>query len=285
MGATFELKRFAWGTPDRLEVSGVFGGLPDTPAEASPVLVVKAGDTVHRLPAIPESLDGPPADGRPWQAQFAWQDPPFAFAGAELRIGEELAVDLPEPSMKRRLVRPRTLEVRTAEPAAAEPAAADPAAPEPAEPPRDRLGSQVDLLAAQEEAREARAVLEQTQAELARAREDLQAERERRAGDGERFREGLAQVRAAAEDAVTAEQVTITQLRAELQEAQTAAEEKDAALAAMRTQLEAAEANAQTETEALRERVAKFEHAQSAVDEARGDAERLLDRLNAIRAT
>ena len=122
MGATFELKRFAWGTPDRLEVSGVLGGLPDTPAEASVrVLVVKAGDTVHRLPAIPESLDGPPADGRPWQAQFAWQDPPFAFAGAELRIGEELAVDLPEPSMKRRLVRPRTLEVRTAEHAAAEP--------------------------------------------------------------------------------------------------------------------------------------------------------------------
>ena len=104
-------------------------------------------------------------------------------------------------------------------------------------------------------------MLEQTQAELARAREDHQAERERRAGDGERFREGLAQVRAAAEDAVNAEQVTITELRAELQEAQTAAEEKDAALAAMRTQLEAAEANAQTETEALRERVAKFEHA------------------------
>jgi hypothetical protein len=81
---TFELRRFAWGTPDRLELSGTFGGLPETPTGAAPVLVVQAGERVHRLPAVPDSLDGPPADGRVWQAQFAWQDPPVAFHGAEL---------------------------------------------------------------------------------------------------------------------------------------------------------------------------------------------------------
>jgi hypothetical protein len=323
MAPTFELRRFAWGTPDRLEVSGTFGGLPDLADDATPVLVVRAGETVHRLPAVPESLDGPPADGRVWEAQFAWQHPPVAFRTAELQLAPNLIVELPEPGSKRRLARPRMLKVRTSSEGAAEPRAETPqAAPQPEGPGNGRaasVGSQVELLAAQEEVREVRAVLQQTQAELSRAREDLQAERERRADDGERFREGLAKLRESAEDALTAEQVTVTRLGAELRDAQAEIETKDAALEDLRAQVEAAdaartqaEAKALAETEALATRLAKLEQdaeeierlrselanraaqidatraeletAHGAVDQARSDAERLLGRLASIRA-
>ena len=320
---SFELRRFAWGTPDRLEVSGTFGSLPDMPADASPVLVVRAGETVHRLPAIPESLDGPPADGRVWEAQFAWQHPPVAFRRAELQLAGDLIVELPEPGSKRRLARPRMLTVRTMSAAAAQPR------PEPEQttpdPPGNgngraaSVGSQVELLTAQEEVREVHAALQQTEAELTRAREDLQAERERRAGDGERFHAGLAKLRQAAEDALTAEQVTVTQLGTDLRDARAEIESKDAAIEDLRKQVEAAdaaraqaEAGAKAESEALRKQLAKLESAgqeterlrselasraaqidatraeletaHSAVDQARSDAERLLGRLASIRA-
>jgi hypothetical protein len=315
---TFELRRFAWGTPDRLELSGTFGGLPETPTGAAPVLVVQAGERVHRLAAVPDSLDGPPADGRVWQAQFAWQDPPVAFHRAELQFGADLIVELPEPGFKRRLARPRMLKVRTAPAGGPDPRAET----EPVAPVNRRaasVGSQVELLAAKEEVREAQTALQQTQAELTRAREDLQAERDGRAGDGERFREGLARVRESAEEALTAEQVTVTQLGIDLRDARTEIETKDAAIEALRTQAEAAaaertqaEAKAQAEAETLRKQVAKLEsdgdeterlrselasraaqidatraeleQAHGAVEQARSDAEQLLGRLTSIRA-
>ena len=190
---TFELKRFVWATPDRLELAGTFGGLQDTSVDAAPVLVVRAGDNVHRLPAVADTLDGPPEEGRVWQAAFAWQDAPVAFGVAELHLGGGLVVHLPEPSAKRLLSRTHVLEVQTGQegerPAPDGGAAAS-------------VSSQVEVLAAQEEVREVRVALEQAEAELSRARDDLQAERERRAGDGERFRDGLVKVRESAEKAL-----------------------------------------------------------------------------------
>jgi hypothetical protein len=329
---TFELKRFAWATPDRLELSGTFGGLPATPASASPVLVVRAGESVHRLPSVPDSLHGPPEPGRVWQAQFAWQDAPVAFDVAELQLGADLVVALPEPSAKRRLGRARMLEVRIAQTRAAD------ARPEtieivrgsgkPAEathehemPDREAasVGSQVELLAAQEEVREVRVALDQTRAELARSRDDLQAEREGRGGDSERFREGLAKVRESAEKALAVEQSATRELGTDLRQAHDAIEAKDASLETLQGRLEAAvaaqaqvEAKAHAEAESLRKHAAKLEsdgkeierlraeldrsraRAEAArtelektygsVDQARSEAERLLGRLTAIRA-
>ena len=99
-GATFELERFAWAAPDRLELSGRFIGLPDVSADA-PVLVIVGDDRVHRLPAVPDSLAGPPEEGRRWRAAFAWQGPPVAFDVAELQLGSDLVVELPEPQPRR----------------------------------------------------------------------------------------------------------------------------------------------------------------------------------------
>ena len=106
----FELARFAWGAPDRLELSGKFIGLPDLPEEP-PTLVISGDDGVHRLPVVPESFSGPPEDGRRWDAVFAWQEPPVAFAFAELEIGSDIVVELPEPAAKRTRSRRQTLSV------------------------------------------------------------------------------------------------------------------------------------------------------------------------------
>jgi len=98
--AIFELERFAWEAPDRLELSGRFIGLPEGSAEA-PVLVVVARDRVHRLPAVPDDDAGPPEEGRPWRAAFEWQDAPVAFDFAELQLGSDIVVELPKPDLAR----------------------------------------------------------------------------------------------------------------------------------------------------------------------------------------
>jgi hypothetical protein len=310
---TFALKRFGWETPDRLVVSGVFGGLDEATLLGPPVLVVRAGDAVQHLPPVADSVDGAPEDGEAWEAQFAWQDAPVAFGEAELRLGADVTVSLPDPSEKRRLNRGRNLlEVRISNGAVpsreATEIAHDP--PSDAEPAADNGGptavrAQVELLAAQEEVRAVRVSLQQTEAELARAREDLEAERGRRAADSERFSEGLAKVRETAEQALAEEHRTVSRLDSELRDAKEAAETKDAALEALRGQLVAAdeartqaEAAAQSETGALREQVAKLERdgqeterlrselgkADASIEQARDDAERLVQRLSAIRA-
>jgi hypothetical protein len=245
---TFELEQFVWGAPDRLRISGRFVGLGDA-SPAAPVLVVPGPERMHRLPAVPDSLSGPPEDGGPWSAEFAWHEPPVAFDAAKLELGPEIVVELPGPGAKRRRLRGQSLEVRGATPA----------------PGGERVRLESELLAAQEEIRELRTAAERAQEELTRARDDLNAERERHAGDAERFREGLARVRESAAEALAVEQSAAQQLRGELDEAV------------------AARMQAESEAETLRARLAGLEHARSAADEARAEGERMLSRLQTLR--
>src|SRR4051795_4356043 len=97
---TFELARFAWGAPDRLELSGRFLGLREGPPDG-PELVISGADGAHPLPGGPGSLTGPMEDGRWWDAVFAWQEPPVAFEAAQLTFGSDLGVDLPGPNARR----------------------------------------------------------------------------------------------------------------------------------------------------------------------------------------
>jgi signal transduction histidine kinase len=201
--ATFALERFAWDAPDRLEVSGWFSGLHDAPPEP-PTLVVRGGDGIHRLPAVPDRLSGPVEAGRRWWAAFAWQDVPAAFERAELELGAAIMVELPEPRPERKRRGDQVLEVRTRVPdGGAVPGAGE------------RHALETALLVAQEELREVRAALERAHAELARARQDLEAEHERRAVASERFREGLARVRGSAREAMAAQRAGIGAARAE----------------------------------------------------------------------
>jgi hypothetical protein len=290
--ATFQLEQFAWGAPDRLELSGTFVGLRDAPVDA-PVLVVSGPDQMHRLPVLADTRSGPPEDGRLWFAEFAWQEPPVAFDAAVLEFGTHILVELPEPGTNSRGVAKQALDVRFAG------AEAGTARHEESAPPNGDLGSgggterlrlEAELLVAQEEVRDLRAVEEQTQAELAWMREDLETMRARHAADAERFREGLARVQESAEAALAAEHGAAEELDSALREANEAIEAKDAALGELRRELEAssaartqAESHARMEAEAWRERFEGVEKARGAAGEAVSDAERLLSRLTAVR--
>jgi hypothetical protein len=63
---------------------------------------------------------------------------------------------------------------------------------------------EAELLAAQQEAREAKVAEELIREELSRARMDLESDRARRAADAERFREGLAALQASADREIDA---------------------------------------------------------------------------------
>jgi hypothetical protein len=300
--ATFELERFAWGGPDRLQVSGRFTGLGKVPPDA-PVLVVCGPERTHRLPALPDSLSGSLEDGNPWSAEFAWQEPPVAFDAATLELGPEIVVELPEPAAKRRWIRGQTLEVRsTGNAASAEPTPEQPDGTgldmEPGSrledagpgPEVERVRLEAELVAAREEVRELRAAAERAREELTRARDDLTSERERHAGDAERFREGLASVQQSAADALTMQQSALQRVEAALRESQSAIEAKDAELEQLRAQLEEAaaaraqaESDARTAARALSDRLAALREARRAANKALADSEHLLGRLETIR--
>jgi hypothetical protein len=289
--AIFQLERFAWEAPDRLALSGTFVGLRDAPLDA-PVLVVSGPERTHRLPVLLDTLSAPPEDGRLWWAEFAWQEPPVAFDVAALEFGAEVVVELPELGAKSRRSGKQVLDVRIAR------AEASTARDEMSARPKgdlgwggtERLRLEAELLVAQEEIRELRAVEEQTQAELARTREDFENMRAGHAADAERFRERLAQGRESAEAALAAEHGALEQLDSALREAHEAIAAKDAALGELRRELEAAlaartraESDARKEAEAWRERIEGLENARGAAEEVCSDAERLLSRLIAVR--
>jgi hypothetical protein len=184
MHEQFEVERFEWQAPDRLEVAGRFHGLQKPPAE-TPVLVVSGGGVDHRLNAVEES---PVGEGEIWRAQFLWHEAPVGVEAAALELGPDIVVDLPPPGTATALLRPRRAS------------AGD-------------VGLQTELLAAEQEMQELRSALERTEAELDRARSDVEAERSGRAADAERFREGLAQVRASAEEAVAAAEAEVERLQ------------------------------------------------------------------------
>jgi hypothetical protein len=286
----FELELFEWGAPDRLDVAGRFVGVREAPADA-PVLVVRGAEAVHRLPALSDGLSRPPEDGKRWTATFVWQTAPVPFDGAQLELGADIVVELPQPGPKG-FEPPRVLEVRRT------PESHGPAAPAEPAPRSDvpeggvgRVHLQAELLAAQQEVRELRTSLQQAQEELSRAQEDLGAERERRAADAARFRDGLAQVEASAEEALAAEKAASQQLGSDLREAHQAMQAREAALTELRGQLEAAAAErrravseARAEVDALRERLASLEPAAEEMDQLRSDLARTREQADGARA-
>lgn len=253
-GPTFALDRFEWGAPDRLELAGTFFGISDAPA-ADPVLTVQGPDGTYRLPAVPNGV-GSPADGDPWAAAFAWLEAPVAFDRARLELGAVLAVELPGPG---------EIEVGSSLPVEQhhEGNGADPA-PD-AEGAAGRLRMEAQLLDAQQQLEEAHVAARRAEAELDRAHADLADERERAAADATRFRDGLATVRASAEEALGAAALARSQ----------ADEQARTEIAALRERVAALEPAA-AEVDALR---SELDLARTALAEARSGAQELLDRL------
>ena len=320
MKEQFELERFEWQAPDRLEVAGTFHGLQEPPAD-KPVLVVSGDGGVHRLETDPESEPGPPEQGEPWCAQFVWDETPIPVEAAALALGPDLVVDLPAPGSRRTLLRPRFLGVRRT---AAEAEAEVEAEPEvevevevetEAES-RTDIGAQAELVAAEQQIQELRAALERTEEDLARARADVETERSGRAADAERFREGLARVRTSGEQALSDAETEAAALGERLEAAESARADMETEAAAHRERVEAAEterAEAESEAAALAERLEAAETAQAEMEaevatlreqvaeadalrqrttaletagaeagEMRADAQRLFERLNRL---
>jgi hypothetical protein len=278
-----------------LEIAGKFHGLEQTPAD-EPVLLVSGSGEAHRLKAVGEIVPSALEDGKPWRAQFVWDETPVGVEAAVLEFGHDLVVDLPAPGAKQTLLRPRFINVRRAPddapaddvPVEENEAPAESDAPAETEPEAEvpaasgDVALRADLVAAEARIEELSAALRRTEEELARARADLEAERDGRAQDAERFREGLARIRTSAEQSLAAAQSEVQQL----------AEQGEAARTELSSQLEAAEAartQADTEAATLREQVAAadelrtrlsaFEDAGAEAGKMRADAQRLLERL------
>jgi hypothetical protein len=220
----FHLERFEWNAPDRLEVSGQFHGLQEPSSE--PVLIVNGDGTPHRLHAAPDSV---PTDDGQWRAEFVWDGVPVGVDSAVLELGPDMVFNLPPPGTA-------------------------PVAPPPG---GSALAMQARLLAAEQQAEELRAALGRTESELARARSDVDSERAGRTADAERFRDGLAQVQASAEQAI-------------------AAANEQAASDAEKLREQAAA------TDELHQRLSAVEDAGTEAGELRDDAERLLARLTRL---
>ena len=268
---SFELKRFTWAAPDRLDLAGMFSGLGEEPAGAASLLV--SGDAgEYRLRADADST--PPADREQWAATFTWQEPPVAFEAARLELDGGLRVELPPPGAQRG-PRRQVFEVHGPDEGAGQEA--------PAESPIEALRLQAALLTAEEHAREQQAAAQQTGAELARAQQDLAAERAARAADAERFRETLERFRVAADEAVASEQGAAAQLGIDLREAHEALDGLRAELE--QSQQEAARSRSALEDAEVQARAARADHAKlsGALDEACAGVERLLEQLKSSR--
>jgi hypothetical protein len=202
----FELERFAWATPDRLEIDGRFIGLSDA-LPADPVLVLHGENRTHRLAAVTNGVVG--GDRGHWHAAFAWQEAPTAFGTAQLEFGDELFIELPEPRWDSEASEPDVIEVRRR--AGGE----------------ERLRLQADLFAVRSELAEAHARRERVEKELARAREDLDEERAGRAADAQAFRAALTEAQSAAEEAVSEARGEEAALRARVAELSSAGREAE----------------------------------------------------------
>lgn len=299
---TFELERFVWTAPDRLELAGRFLGLGDAPLGA-PGLAVPDGDSTHWLPVLADESGSPPVDKERWCVTFCWQEAPVAFNRAELHLGPETVVELPGPDMDLPAGSRPALKVRQEAkvPGTAvrrEEGEADPAI----DPGNGRPQLESELSAARDELARLRAVSSRTEKELLAAQSELTELRQRNAADAARFREGLAAIRASAEDALRYEQEAAEQTRARLHRAneqvaavkgeiaqqQKAFDEADL----QRTQAQV-EARSHTnrlamELEEMRQHAAgaraQAERAEADAASARAKADVLLARLQAVHA-
>jgi hypothetical protein len=90
---TFELERFDWASPDRIEISGRWRGL-DPHLLGVPELVARHGSRTRRLKAV-EAAEQPSGDEGSWSAVFEWEAGPAALDAAHLEFPDGKVLELP----------------------------------------------------------------------------------------------------------------------------------------------------------------------------------------------
>jgi hypothetical protein len=303
----FELERFAWTPPDRLEVVGRWSGLEGRRL-GRPVLTLAVGDEKVRLTAHP---GGHFTRSGKWSAMFSYDGNPEDVAGAELEVGRRLVIDLPPPRRRKAPVdtgaldqertRREELEATLAERDAEITGLRDEA--ETALGERDNrieaLEAEVAELrtkveAAEQERELLRAELEAARAETQTARAEVDASAERlqaeRAAAAE-IREKLATAREEAQSTIDTEAHETERLRAELQaareETERTIEAERAETARLREELASHSANGgdgetNGETQAAAKRM--YERVASELERERAAARSLRRELDAVQA-
>lgn len=280
----FELERFRWSEPGRLEVVGRWSGLEGRRL-GRPVLTVEVGGRRRRLTALP---GGRLSASGEWRASFACDAAPGEITGVVLELGRRLVVDLPPPRARRRAAADPQLERLHEERMRREELQATLAE-------RDAelvsLREEADAALAEREAEvdTLRAESERLTGELAEAREALaaaEAERERLSGELERVSADLAirdrEVAGAREEARTASVEAEQRLTAE-RAATTEVREK---LATAREEAESTITAEAQETERLRgELQAAREETERLVAAERAETARLREELAARSGT
>jgi hypothetical protein len=239
---TFELDRFEWATPDRIEISGRWSGV-DPERLGTPELVVRHAGRTTRLAAI-EHAQPPSDDHESWKVAFEWEAGPVTLDPAHLEFPDGKVLELPPVLRPGRLrqARQRLARGRHAADAPARAAGGDagagaektetedvgldapdtapPRAALPLAPVEDTLALQFDVRTLRDELEVAREELEQLREEAARARQEAERSVARRHADAERFRVDLENMKRLAEKALQHER----DARAELAERLAAAE-------------------------------------------------------------
>jgi TolA-binding protein len=95
--AGFEIERFEWTAPDRLEVVGRWHGVRGR-RFLRPTLDVEVDGERRRMLALLEHKPWAPAEGEDWVAAFSWRGDQAQFDDAELTVSPDLAVQLPTPN-------------------------------------------------------------------------------------------------------------------------------------------------------------------------------------------
>ena len=246
----FELDRFEWAAPDRLEVEGRWSQLRAR-RFVRPTLTLRGESGTHRLLALLEHKPWAPDDNEPWIAAFAWSGEPAGFESAELAVASEIEVELPPPTEKGE--RPKPRKKAPAFRAVSRDVLAE---RQPVQLEKERAHA-LDMMRERDAAIAAREAAERERDEAARELEELRA-----AASGEADAEDrLASARAELEDArdsATADRIAATAERdSATAERDSAIAERDAARAerdALAADLDAARAEldlAQRERDAL----------------------------------
>lgn len=100
----FEVERFEWTAPDRLEVSGRWFGVRGR-RFVRPTLDVHGAGDQRRLLAVLDHKPWAAEDGQRWHAAFRWEGGEVDLSGAELAVAPGIAVPLDRPVQARRFER------------------------------------------------------------------------------------------------------------------------------------------------------------------------------------
>src|SRR3954451_16529608 len=95
-GAVFEVERFEWTAPDRLELHGRWSGVRGL-RFVRPTLTLRGSGKVRRALALLEHKPWAPEDGAEWVAAFPWRGEAADFASAELAVATGIEIALPPP--------------------------------------------------------------------------------------------------------------------------------------------------------------------------------------------